>query len=200
MKFRQPILRMLPSYDEYDEEGRQVRVLYPEEYLELRKAAGKYENQLRLDLCLLTTARYSELLELQVNKQWFDGHSIHIVEHKVKRKQRGVRDRYIHLSDMGKQVVAAFLNNKDIRLSTYSAMRQNLHRWAKYVDIDTTSLSIHSLRATGESWLMFYYPEKTIPILQSTGHTERTALLHYLNLPFNDLDRVMMRPYLGGWE
>lgn len=46
---------------------------------------------------------------------------------------------------------------------------------------------------------MFYYPEKSISVLQSTGNTEKVALEHYLNLPFTAEDGVLMQEYMEGW-
>ncbi len=183
-------------------EGYHRRVLHPIEFIALRKAAKKYENQLRLDLELLTAGRYSELRELQWNKQWyeFDNNALHIKEHKVKRLERGVPERYIHLSNRGKSQVEAFLNHPNIRLSSYAAMWNNLARWAQKANIDPTGLTVKCFRKTYESWLIYIYPEKAISIFLSTGHTQKTAMEHYLNLPFTEEDKILMMEYVEGWQ
>jgi integrase len=177
------------------------RVLTPSEYDLIWKASGKFSHQLKLDLCLLTAGRYSELRELQVNKQWFDPdhNAIHIPEHKAKRLKRGVTDRYIHLSRKGVDMVRTFLHSGFYKLPAYSTMEDNMKRWAIKADVDTTGLSIKSLRKTYESWLIMIYPEKSISILQSTGHTQKVSMEHYANLPFTDRDILLMKPYVEGW-
>ena len=87
-----PILRTI--------EKKTVRVLRPMEYKAIWNASKKFQNQIVLDCMLLTAGRITELREMQINRQWFDftNNSIHIKEHKIKRMERGVLDRYIHLS------------------------------------------------------------------------------------------------------
>ena len=187
-----PILRTI--------EKKSVRVLRPSEYLALWNASTKYENRTVLDCMLLTAGRITELREMQVNRQWFDidSNSIHIKEHKIKRQQRGIKDRYIHLSTMGSVVVQSFLHN-GFRIPSYPTIQENLQRWGMRANIDLSSLSAKVFRHTYESWLIFYYPEKSISILQSTGHSFETALQHYLNLPFTQKDKVEMERYVSGW-
>jgi len=177
------------------------RVLTPTEYGLIWQGAEEYTNQLKLDLCLLTAGRYSELRALQYNKQWFEPahNAIHVKEYKKERLKRGVRDRYIHLSRKGVDIVRAFLNTPNIHLSNYSAMEKNLRRWAERVDVSTEGLSIKCMRKTYESWLITYYPEKTLSILQSTGHTQAVSMEHYANLPFTQGDRQLMAVYVEGW-
>lgn len=182
--------------------GYYKRVLHVVEYEAIRKAAKKFNNQLRLDLELLTAGRYNELRELQWNKQWFewDNNALKIKEHKVFRVRR-TPQRYVHLSNMGKTQVETFLNMKDApRLPSYSAMRENLKRWVERANVDPRGLSVRCFRKTYESWLMFYYPEKSFAIFQSTGHTPDVAMEHYVNTPFNEEDKILMKKYVEGWE
>jgi len=187
-----PILRRIDKWD--------VRVLRPSEYKAIWNASKKYKYQVILDTLLLTAGRITELKEMEVNNQWFDfdGRNIHIREHKAKRLERGVKDRYIHLSIKGVEVVRNFINNK-YYIPSYQAIIQNLKRWAKDSNIDTTALGGKVFRKTYESWLIFYYPDKAISILQSTGHTQEVAMEHYLNMPFTEKDKVEMKEYVEGW-
>lgn len=180
--------------------GHYKRVLHVVEYEALRKGSGKFSNQLRLDLELLTAGRYRELRELQWNKQWFewDNNSLHIKEHKIFRVRK-TPQRYIHLSTLGKAQVETFLNSKNIVLSSYSAMGENLKRWAERADIDPRGLTVKCFRKTYESWLMFYYPEKSFSIFQSVGHTPEVAMKHYVNTPFTEEDKILMKKYIEGW-
>ncbi len=192
MEVLKPILRVVDK--------KSIRVLRPVEYKAIWEASSKYKHQVILDCLLLTSGRITELKEMEYNRQWFDfdGHNIHIMEHKVKRLERGVRDRYIHLSIKGVEVVRNFINNKYL-IPSYSVMQRNLRRWAGKANVDTSYLSAKVFRKTYESWLIFYYPEKSISILQSTGHTERVAMDHYLNLPFTEGDKIAMKEYVEGW-
>ena len=189
---RKPILR--------SGEKKDLRVLWPEEYEAIYHASGKYQNQVILDTLLLTAGRITELKEMQVNRQWFDlkAHAIHVREHKQKRREKGIKDRYIHLSTKGVEVIKSFLYNGFI-IPSYSTIQENLIRWAKKGNVDPQGLSAKVFRKTYESWLMFYYPVKSISILQSTGNSEKVALEHYLNLPFSEADRILMREYIDGW-
>jgi hypothetical protein len=33
----------------------------------------------------------------------------------------------------------------------------------------------------------------------SQGHNTVTSLRHYLNMPFDDVDKMKMKPYVAGW-
>lgn len=189
---RKPILR--------SGEKKELRVLWPEEYKAIYAAAGKYKNQVILDTLLLTAGRITELKEMQINRQWFDfqAHAIHVMEHKEKRREKGLKDRYIHLSTKGVEVIRSFLYNK-FYIPSYSTIQENLIRWAEKANVDPAALSGKVFRKTYESWLMFYYPMKSLSILQSTGNSEKVALEHYLNLPFTEEDRILMKDYVDGW-
>ncbi len=153
-----------------------------------------------MDSLLLTAGRITELKEMEINKQWFDfdGKNIHIKEHKVKRLERGVKDRYIHLSIKGVEVIRNFLNNK-YYIPSYQAIEGNLKRWATKANIDTYVLSAKVIRKTYESWIIFSMPDKTITILQSTGRTQEVAIEHYLNMPFTEKEQIEMKEYIEGW-
>lgn len=187
-----PILRSVKE--------KEIRVLRPVEYKAIWNASGKYKNQVILDCLLLTAGRITELKEMEINREWFDfdGRNIHIREHKAKRVERGVKDRYIHLSIKGVEVVRNFINNK-YYIPSYQALEQNLKRWAIKGNVDPSYLSGKVFRKTYESWLIFSMPDKAISILQSTGHTQEVAMEHYLNLPFQESDRVAMKEYIEGW-
>jgi integrase len=181
-------------------EKKSIRVLRPMEYKAIWNASKKFQNQIVLDTLLLTAGRITELKEMQINRQWFDftNNSIHVKEHKIKRMERGVLDRYIHLSIKGSVVVQTFLHN-GFKIPSYPTIQENLRRWATASGISTESLSAKTFRKTYESWLVFSFPEKSLSILQSTGHTQSVALSHYLNMPFTEKDKLEMSEYVTGW-
>ncbi len=175
------------------------RVLRPIEVdTMLEKASPKL--RLRIQVFLYTAARYAELQRLTYNKNWFDGKSIHFPEFKVKRTMRGMRDRYVHLSYLGQEAVRFWLNSEDPRLPKYQNIDESIKVLALHCHIDPTALSVKTFRKTYESWLIHMFPERTIAILQSTGHTENIATAHYINLPFDDEDVLRMKKHVEGWQ
>nr|ACD75439.1 AMDV4_10 [uncultured virus] len=96
-------------------------------------------------------------------------------------------------------VAYGFLSDIEKKYPAYSTMEDNMKRWAIKAEVDTTGLSIKCLRKTYESWLITIYPEKSISILQSVGHTQKVSMEHYANLPFTDRDTLLMKPYVEGW-
>ena len=174
-----------------------VRILRPSEYESLNEGAGTLENRTLCDGLLLTGLRYVEAQRLQENPDWLDGRFIHLPiqsQRKVKRQQR---ERWVRLSSKGLTVVPYFLKSK--RLPTWKAWSEDLKRWASHSQLDTTGLGPKSMRKTWESWLVSSYPERVLEVFLSQGHTQMTALSHYLGLPFTQADKNAMLEYVGGW-
>ncbi len=173
-----------------------TRILRPSEYEMLRKGAGKIENQTNLDACLLLGARYIECQYIQNNPSSFDGNFITIPEEK--KVERTASERWIRLNDKGKTILPYFFTNK-VKLPSPQAWRLDMQRWAVNADLDPVGLSPRTLRKTLESWLVYYYPNAIHLIFLSQGHTELTALKHYMNLPFVDQDKADMKRWIEGW-
>ena len=55
-----------------------------------------------------------------------------------------------------------------------------------------------TLRKSWECWLVASYPERVLEVFLSQGHTQMTALSHYLGLPFTQGDKGAMLEYVGG--
>lgn len=169
-----------------------VRILRPSEYKIIRGSL-KRDKQILLDSLLLTGLRYVEFERLWVNPQWFDGNFIHLPEYaqgKVKRKQK---ERWVRLSIMGKTILPQFFELK------YIPTQIALDKWLKYNFPDLEGLCVKSFRKTWESWLLSTYPERSLEIALSQGHTELTQLKHYANLPFLDKDKEEMKEFVLGW-
>jgi hypothetical protein len=183
-----------------------IRILRPFEYELLRDGAGKLENQTNLDCLLLTGARYIEAQRLQEHKEWLDGIFVHIpawAQKKLKkiagkRRPRTQRERWIRLNPLGRNKLPYFFKNTP--LPSIQGWSKNLKRWARQVDLDPEGLSAKTSRKTWESWLLFYYPELTMQICLSQGHTTTVSLQHYAGMPFSNQDRKDMSSWVEGWK
>jgi integrase len=174
-----------------------VRILRPSEYDQLRTGARTLENQTRSDALLLTGLRYVEAQRLQRNPDWVDGRFIHlppVAQKKVKRQQK---ERWVKLSSRGTTLIPFFFKSKP--LPTWKAWSEDLKRWACNSQLDPVGLGPKSMRKTWESWLVASYPERVLEVFLSQGHTQMTALTHYLGLPFTQGDKDAMLEYVSGW-
>jgi len=93
----------------------------------------------------------------------------------------------------------AFANVKR-PLPGYTSWIEDLERWAEIADISNVDLGPKTTRKTYESWLVAYFPNWTLQIAMSQGHTTDTALRHYLNLGFVENDKVEMKDFVEGWK
>ncbi len=174
----------------------EVRILRPMEFEKLRDAMDVDTMKICTAL-LLTGMRYAELCRFRENPDWLDGKFVHLPRGsmlKVKAKQR---ERAIRLSDMGKTLVP------DLFQSLYSlpelpALDMKLRRLSKRI-LEGAPVNNKAFRKTWESWLVFYYPDKSLQIALSQGHTTTTQYEHYLNIPFDDDDGKEMRKWVEGW-
>jgi len=174
-----------------------TRILRPVEYEMLEKGIKRQEKDLMTNLraTLLLGARYAECQRIQKHPEWFDGDFIFLPEEKkVKRK---APQRFIRLSTLGKFIMPYFFKSKP--LPSRQAWIKNLKNWAINVGLNPVGLTTKTLRKTWESWLVFYYPKQIHAIFLSQGHTELTALKHYINLPFKEEDKKQMKKYVEGW-
>ncbi len=74
-----------------------------------------------------------------------------------------------------------------------------MRRWAGHSKLDPIGLGPKTLRKSWESWLVVWYPERVLEVFLSQGHTQMTALSHYLGLLFTTADKEEMREYVSGW-
>jgi len=182
-------------------------IFRPSEFEMLLKGAKKPEHKINLRTCLFLGARYLELVEIQKNPEWFDGNFIRLPQGTEKKVKRHWRKRTIHLNPMGKQILEQFFDNR--RLPTRKNWNDDLKRWCNRGGFDPIgynedgsvkwSVRPKSTRKTIESWLMAIYPERSLEICLSQGHTQTTSLQHYMNLGFDEVDKIKIRSYVEGW-
>jgi integrase len=180
---------------EFGKSKQQIAIFKPLEMKMFLKAIPKYEHQIMVKALLYSGMRYVEAQRLQENPNWFDGQFIKMNAGKPKAQ---MIQRYIHLNPQGREVISSFVNLK-CKLPTTVTFRENIRRWGKKANIDTEGLCPKSFRKTYESWLVWYYPEKQLVIMQSQGHDSVTSIQHYLNLAFTDEDRIYMKEFVDGW-
>ena len=177
-----------------------VRILRPREYELLREVIPKIEHQIILDTLLYTGMRYVELLRFKKNPGWYDpqGGYIYLPPEASKKRKRTMRERYVYLSSRGKTIIPLFLKMK-IAIPSRTAWNEDMRRWGERAGIGKIRLCAKTTRKTWESWLMSSYPDKALLIAMSQGHTQITAMNHYLNLPFSGEDIRRIKEYTTGW-
>ncbi len=174
-----------------------TRILRPKEYDQLRRELKTTQRQ-RLDGLLLTGMRYVEAQRLQEHPEWVYGNGfIEMPPGSSLKKEMKYTRRTIRLSNMGEELVPLFIDAP--KLPTRQTWRENLRRWARDADLDPTGISAKTTRKTWESWLVHTNENRLAHIFQSQGHTEKTALKHYVSLPFDKEDERGMEKWVQGW-
>jgi hypothetical protein len=186
MQRRSPIIR------------KKTRILRPGEFEALKRACPKIDYRIMLQALLYSGTRYIEMQRLYDHPQWFDYEFIHLSESAQKKEKRKQLERDIRLNQPGRMMIEQFLNLR-YGLPSIQAWNQNLKRWAKYAELDPIHLSAKTTRKTYESWLCFFYPTRTLDVALSQGHNDMTQFKHYLNMPFNEVDKIEMKKYVEGW-
>jgi len=191
--------------DEYEQTKHQilvsgnVRVLKPWEIRMILSVIPKNDYRTIFKALLYSGMRYIEMQRLQENTKWFNGSCIHLSKEAMRKKKMKLKERDVHLSPVGREVISAFISI-NTKVPKYSAWTEDLVRWATKAGLDTRFLGPKTTRKTYESFLISYYPEKTLKIAQSQGHTTDTALEHYLNLNFSEQDIKDMKDFVEGWN
>ena len=177
-----------------------IRILRPSEYEAIRDAVPKMYHQIILDTALLTGMRWVELQRFSAHAEWYDsqGGYIYLPPEASQKRKRRMKERYVYLSSRGKAIVPLFLKVR-AKVPSRTTWNENLKRWAERAGIDPVGLSAKSTRKTWESWLVATYPDRVLLIAMSQGHTQLTAMNHYLNLPFSEEDRKRIKEYTAGW-
>ena len=184
------------------------RVLTPIEAEALRRIISKPSSRVLFDLLLYTGIRFVEVRQLAESPGIYDSYRelIRIRSGKVKATQK---ERNVYLCHRGIAAVEKYLDQPTVPTSS-SAWQQNLIRWARAARLipvpggdpnayNPCRLTVRTTRKTIESWLLTTFPEVALKIISSQGHTEMTALKHYLNLSFTPEERVAIADQVKGW-
>ena len=174
----------------------EVRILRPSEWEILRDALDI--NMKRICTSLLATGmRYAELQRFRENPEWLDGRFVHLPRGSVMKVKAKQKERAIRLSDIGKTLISDLFQAPH-PLPELPAFDMKLRRLSKRI-LEGVPVNNKTFRKTWESWLVFYYPDKSLQIALSQGHTTVTQYEHYVNIPFEECDRKEMRKWVEGW-
>ncbi len=187
-----------------------TRILRPAEYDalldQIKRLKTKYKYREIANALLYTGMRWVELERFHTHdtdpknrEKWFDRRAmvIYLPREASRKKKRTMPDRYVYLSSQGITHVENFLRYVD-KLPGRVSLNNLLALWGKKANLGR--ISVKTFRKTWESWLVAAYPNLIPLIAMSQGHTEITAMRHYLNLPFTkeDLEEIKIRT--AGWS
>lgn len=181
------------------------RILTPAEASAIRSAIVRPSLRTVFDVMLYTGIRYAELAQVTPATFDPDRRVITIRSGKAKASQRY---RNVRLCDKGIAAVAAYLEDGR-RSPTARAWREDLINWSRSARLsplpssaaagNPAGVTVRTSRKTLESWLLTAYPDRSAYITLSQGHTESTALVHYLNLSFTPAEASGIREEVSGW-
>ena len=183
------------------------RILTPTEADGIRGVISKPSSRALYDLMLFTGLRLVEVKQLAANPAIFDQdrHTLTIKSGKVKASQVS---RNVCLSDRGLAAVREYLKNPSVPNSSH-VWQENLIRWCERARLspipgkehtaNPAGVTVRTTRKSWESWLLSAYPDKLPYITLSQGHTETTALRHYLNISFTAEEREAIKEQVQGW-
>ncbi len=147
--------RFLVKMDETILKGK-TRIFRPCEIRKLIDAIPKNEYKDKFEALLYSGARYSEMKWLYEHPRAFIGSNLRIPSFKKKSIHN---ERYVRLNHLGQRSINYFLRAKR-NLPCHEVWAENMLRWAKKAELDTTCISIRSTRKTWESWLVTQYPQQ----------------------------------------
>ena len=203
-KGKKPIMRM------------GVRILRPNECKQLIDAIPKQDYKTLFRALLFSGMRYIELKRFQKHPSWFDGEFIHMPKDSVHKHKRTQLERSVRLNPIGRMAIEHFLQCKTI-LPSYQSWVSDLACWSFHAELVGAESFINkkkkpqptefycegmgskTTRKSYESWLVFYYPNRVTEIVLSQGHNQITSIKHYLNMPFNEHDKIDMKEFVDGW-
>jgi len=176
-----------------------VRILTPYEFDRLYGAVKKWDYQVLLNVALYTGMRYVELQRLQKHREWFNPvrRCIYLPKEAQRKKKRKFADRYVHLTPSAMHYIPMFFKIR--KLPKIQQWNKWLKWWAERSGIGKEGVSAKTTRKTWESWLVISYPDKVAQICMNQGHTDTTAIQHYIQLPFSEEERREIKIRTAGW-
>ena len=184
--------------------GGMIRVLTPFDFDAIREQPKIYERKFLLDLMLHTGMRYVELQRFVKNVnsnndvKWFDPERKLITLPSFATKTG--KSRVVLLTPNFTTQLLQYIEIKgEIDIIAYQSMDDNLKRWAKKAEIkDPSIIAVKTFRKTWESWLVTA-DKNVLKILKSQGHTNSTALEHYITIGFTPEEIAEIVKRTEGW-
>jgi len=179
----------------------QYRILIPSEWEALKDSIEKSRLRIVVEGLLFTGMRYSEYERFSNHLEWFDVKN-RAISLPAKASKTG-RDRTIHLTPQFTKDMSLYLReHKKLEVPSIQAMNMNLRRWHSScaLAVDDQHPNPKTFRKTWESWLLASYPDRSMAIALSQGHSELISYGHYMNLDprlKSEMDRV--RELTKGW-
>lgn len=193
-----------------------VRILRPDECKRLINVIPKQDYKTIYRAMLFSGMRFVELQRFQKHPSWFDSEFVNLPHDAVHKHKRTQLERSVRLNPIGRMAIEHFLKLK-IHMPSYQSWNKNLARWGFHAELHGSEsfinikhknkpteyvcqgLSVKHTRKTYESWLVYYYPNRITEIILSQGHNQITSIQHYLNMPFNEHDKLDMKEFVEGW-
>lgn len=185
------------------------RVLTPNEATAIQNVITKPSSRALFDLLLYSGLRLSEVKQIVDNPAIFD-EKRKIITITSSKKEATQKTRNVHLCDNGITAFKEFLQNPKIP-SSPSAWQMNLIRWCRSARIEPLpgkevtdtgniyGITVRTTRKTLESWLLTAYPDRSVYVALSQGHTVLVQLQHYLNLSWTEEERTEIKDLVSGW-
>lgn len=176
-----------------------VRVLTPREYENLKLAIPKESHKTIFEILIITGIRYAELLRLFEHKEWYNEkrNIIHLPEEAQKKHKRRQLERTIHPLPYGfDYILKAFWAGRKPPLE--ATWNKNLQRWGKTAGLSPFGLSVKTTRKTIESWsIAAGLLESSVCLRQ--GHDSLTSMRHYQGLAFSEDEIRDIEKQLASW-
>lgn len=172
------------------------RVFTPFEADDIYYGIGKRKFKRAFDTALNTGMRYKELKLFAENPEWHRPKYNEIFLPKTANKNR--IDRHVHLTENFNKFLGEYLD-AGLYFPARRTWFDSIRRWAKRAGVqDQHNINVKTTRKTWESWLIKanYDPLK---VMLSQGHTQGTAILHYLNMSFTKDEIEAIKKKTLGW-
>lgn len=185
------------------------RVLTPDEVTAIQNVITKPSARALFDLMLYTGLRLSEVKQIAENPAIFD-EKRKIITITSSKKASTQKTRNVHLCENGVMAIKAFIENPKVP-SSPTAWQMNLMRWCRSARLEPLTgkdvtdngniygITVRTTRKTLESWLLTAYPDRSVYVALSQGHTVLVQLQHYLNLSYTEEERQAIRDQVKGW-
>ena len=178
-----------------------TRIWWPWELKKLIQHIPKMEMRIQFEAGLYSGARYVELQRLLDKPEMYMASKgrIHFDAYAIRKKKINIKERWVVLNPIGRRVIESFIaQGRD--LPSYNVWVDDIVRWSGMAGLKPDRVSAKSTRKTWECYLMTSYPMYANHIFLSQGHSDLTALKHYVQLPFDANDKKEMQEFVYGWE